>query len=268
MINVIVLTSNNLRHNYISEMIAKSLNVIGLIIEEKSKFIKNNYSGDDKHNLLLVEHFERRTNSENEFFGHMAEKSSNFDKISIFNGTVNSESIFDWLKLKNPDYLILFGTSLIKSPIIDYFENRIINIHLGLSPYYKGSGTNLWPLYFNEPECVGATIHLATKNVDSGGILFQLRPEIELTDNIHTIGNKVIKLVGLKIGSIINAYHNNLILPVTQNETIGSVFYNRDFNEKILEVIYSNFENGMVGSYLTNKHNRLLNRPIINYDFI
>jgi hypothetical protein len=268
MINVIVLTSNNLRHIYISEMIAKSLNVIGLIIEEKSKLIKNNYSIDDKPNFLLVEHFEGRTNSENEFFGHITEKSTNFDKISILNGTVNSESIFEWLKLKNPDYLILFGTSLIKSRIIDYFENRIINIHLGLSPYYKGSGTNLWPLYFNEPECVGATIHLATKNVDAGGILFQLRPEIELTDNIHTIGNKVIKLVGLKIGSIINAYHNNLIFPVTQNDKIGKVFYNKDFNEKILQLIYSNFEDGMVEAYLSNKNDRILNKSIIEYDFI
>jgi hypothetical protein len=262
---VIVLTSDNLRHNYISEMIAKSFNVIGLVIEEKSKLIGNNLPLD---NLLLNKHFENRRNSELDFFGYNTKKINDCDCINISNGIINSESIFNWLKFKNPDYLVLFGTSLIKSPIINYFENRIINIHLGLSPYYRGSGTNMWPLYYSEPECVGATIHLATKKVDAGGILFQLRPEIELNDNIHIIGNKVIKLVGLKIGSIINAYHNELILPVPQNDNIGKVFYNKDFNEKILQVIYSNFESGMIEAYLSNKNDRILNKPIIEYDFI
>ena len=266
--NVIILTSNSLRHSYIVDMLSKALNVIGVITEEKSRLIENNYDKNSEPNELFIKHFEGRTNSEKKFFNTLKKQTLDFEKINISHGAVNSENIFKWLKLKNPDYLVLFGTSLIKSPIIDYFENRIINIHLGLSPYYKGSGTNLWPLYFNEPECIGATVHLATKNVDAGGILFQLRPEIELTDNIHSIGNKVIKLVGLKIGSIINAYHNKLILPVTQNETIGSVFYNRDFNEKILEAIYSNFENGMIHSYLKEKNERLLKKPIIDYAFI
>ena len=45
-----------------------------------------------------------------------------------------------------PDVVLVFGTGLLKAPLIGAFPGRIINIHLGLSPYYRGAGTNFWPL--------------------------------------------------------------------------------------------------------------------------
>ena len=39
------------------------------------------------------------------------------------------------------------------------FPAACLNIHLGLSPYYRGAGTNFWPLVNGEPEYCGATIH-------------------------------------------------------------------------------------------------------------
>ena len=65
-------------------------------------------------------------------------------------------------------------------------------MHLGLSPYYRGSGTNFWPLVDRLPECVGVTIHLAIPSVDAGPILTQVRPDIEPTDRAHEIGSRAI----------------------------------------------------------------------------
>ena len=96
-------------------------------------------------------------------------------------------------KKKGAEYIILFGSSIIKPPLLEFFNKKIINIHLGLSPYYRGSGTNFWPLVNNEPECVGATIHLAVLKVDAGSILAQARPEsLSELDNSHDIGCKAI----------------------------------------------------------------------------
>jgi methionyl-tRNA formyltransferase len=43
---------------------------------------------------------------------------------------------------------------------------------MGLSPYYLGADCNFWALYDNNPHLVGATIHMLTKGLDNGPILY------------------------------------------------------------------------------------------------
>ena len=71
------------------------------------------------------------------------------------------------------DLYIIFGSSFIKGDLIDFLiEKKAINIHMGVSPYYRGADCNFWALNDNNPHLVGATIHLISKNLDSGPILF------------------------------------------------------------------------------------------------
>ena len=44
-----------------------------------------------------------------------------------------------------------------KGKILKEFRSKIINAHLGLSPYYRGSGTNIFPFVNKEIEYVGVT---------------------------------------------------------------------------------------------------------------
>ena len=70
------------------------------------------------------------------------------------------------------------GASYIKGWLVDFLvENRAINIHMGLSPYYRGSSCNFWAMYDNNPGYVGATIHLLSKGLDSGNMLFHCVPK-------------------------------------------------------------------------------------------
>ena len=43
---------------------------------------------------------------------------------------------------------------------------------MGVSPYYRGTDCNFWALYDNNPHLVGATIHMLSKGLDSGPILY------------------------------------------------------------------------------------------------
>ena len=56
------------------------------------------------------------------------------------------------------------------------FEKNAFNIHMGLSPYYRGSSCNFWALYDGNAGCVGATIHVLSKGLDSGDMLFHCMP--------------------------------------------------------------------------------------------
>ena len=50
---------------------------------------------------------------------------------------------------------------------------------MGLSPYYRGSSCNFWALYDNKPEYVGSTIHLLSKGLDSGPMLYHAVPNLK-----------------------------------------------------------------------------------------
>ena len=166
------------------------------------------------------------------------------------------------MKKTNPDLIVLFGTSIIKNPLLSYYKNKIINIHLGLSPYYRGSGTNLWPLFNNEPECVGATIHLAEELVDAGKILHQIRPEINKNDDIHKIGNRTILTLAKDINRVILGYYNGSIKPV--NQLIGKKVYKKsDFNTQTLFTINKKLKDGMISKYITNQKTIDDKKPIV-----
>jgi methionyl-tRNA formyltransferase len=81
------------------------------------------------------------------------------------------------------DRIIVFGASYIKRPLVDRLIDRgALNIHMGISPYYRGSSCNFWALYDGNPDLVGATIHLISKGLDSGSMLYHARPKAEPTD--------------------------------------------------------------------------------------
>ena len=83
----------------------------------------------------------------------------------IKKGEINNENIIQEIIKINPDLLVCYGSSLIKDKLIAVFENRFLNVHLGLSPYYRGSGTNTWALINNEPHMVGATFMYLNKGI-------------------------------------------------------------------------------------------------------
>ena len=94
---------------------------------------------------------------------------------------LSKESLYQAL---SSDLYIIFGSSFIKGWLIDYLiEKRAINIHMGLSPYYRGSSCNFWAMYDQNPEYVGATIHRLSKGLDSGDMFFHCLPNMKNTKN-------------------------------------------------------------------------------------
>ena len=86
-------------------------------------------------------------------------------------GACNDPAEVALMAAARPDVVLVFGTGILREPLLSAFDGRIINIHLGLSPYYRGAGTNFWPLVNREPEYVGATIHYLDAGIDTGPML-------------------------------------------------------------------------------------------------
>lgn len=85
------------------------------------------------------------------------------------------------LKGFNLDVILLVGyMKFIQNDVLDYFGDRIVNIHPSLLPKYKGLmdvSVHEEVLKHNET-FTGCTLHVATEEVDSGRIIFQRQLKI------------------------------------------------------------------------------------------
>ena len=263
---IALFTSNHLRHKYIASHIANALSLELIVTEEKSPVIEDTKSYNLDDSLLLAEHFRKRNLSEIYFFGAYGEFPKGVEVVSMDHGSINSEETLILLRDRKIDAILLFGTSIIKSNILREFPENVVNLHLGLSPYYKGSGTNFFPIMNNEFECLGATIHVATNKVDAGAILHQLRPEtISVDDDIHSLGNKVIVKAGLLYPKVIKAYLSGVLEGVVQpNDENSKEFRIKDFTPEALRKANNVLLEGGIASYLANQERRLASKSIIS----
>jgi len=110
-----------------------------------------------------------------------------------------SDCVLQFLKSQEPDLIILAGF-LWKIPenIVDYFQNKIINIHPALLPKFGGKGmfgehVHRAVIENGEKE-TGITIHYVTKNYDEGATIKQIKTNVDPKDSVTSIANKVHEL--------------------------------------------------------------------------
>ena len=146
----------------------------------------------------------------------------------------------DFLK---SDVYIVFGSSYIKGKLVDFLvKQKAINIHAGVSPYYRGTDCNFWALYDDNPHLVGATIHLLSKGLDSGPMLY------------HSMSNLKTNPFDYTMSTIKSAFHS-----IAQRIKDGSIFTIKPLaQDKAVEVRYtkkSEFNEKIVKEYFEKKIN-------------
>lgn len=268
MSKVLLITSNKLRHKYVANKIASNLDLCAIVSEEKAASKNPSSEMNNGEARIIQKHFIERSNTEKKLLGQVDSFPKSIKLLKVKRGQSNSENVFEWVQAQKPKAILLYGSGIIKAPLLDYYKNRIINLHLGLSPYYRGSGTNFWPLVDEKPECVGATIHIATSDVDAGGILSQVRPvKISKTDRAHDLGTKTIITGSDMLCKVVPFYLKNKLNLVKQDLKKGKIFRRQDFSAAAVEKMWQNLENGMIEKYIENKHKRDKRFPIVTPDF-
>jgi methionyl-tRNA formyltransferase len=258
---LLIMTSQHLRHKFFCNLLGRQHEIVGVVSEVKG--VLQHSMQVDKH-PLVVDHFDAREEKEEQYFGSK-NRTFNVDGGLVrsvpFDG-VNNADIFEIVTSIDPDYIILFGTAIVRNHLLSSYEGRVINMHLGLSPYYRGSGTNFWPLANREPQCVGVTIHFATPKVDAGDILAQVRPNVTNADSCHDFGCKAIIKGSEVMSTAIKLLDAGQIRAVMQKEG-GRLFRSKDFTVEALSTMHRNFGEGMVEEYLQNKERRDSAFPIV-----
>ena len=110
-----------------------------------------------------------------------------FESSKIRNvATVNGEDCMNMLHLLQPDIIIVNGTRIISKKILQCTNAIFINMHLGITPYYRGSHGGYWALYNNDVENFGTTIHVIDSGVDTGAVIKQVFTKTCSADNFTT----------------------------------------------------------------------------------
>ena len=263
---IIILTGNELRHIYVRKALGLSegIEVLRSYCEGKSITMRHVVDNREGKKDLQQRHLDARDQSERDFFQsfiNLTEDRSN--PVFIDGMEINEEHHINDIIALNPDVLIAYGCSLIKGRLLEHFKGRFLNVHLGLSPYYRGAGTNFWPLVNGEPEYVGATYMHIDAGIDTGEIIHHVRAEVHSGDGPHDIGNRLIANIPFTYAALIRSIDELEPMPAWPLNRPEHYYKRKDFAEDNTERLYDNFASGMIDQYLAQYNERVAKVPII-----
>lgn len=130
-----------------------------------------------RNSAVVGAYFEHVTAAERTVFGHPRFTPKSARCLVALSGDINMMPLEWFGPALEADEYVVFGSTYLKGPLCDFLvTRRAYNIHMGCSPWYRGASCNFWAQYDGRPDLVGATIHLLSKGLDSGPILFHALP--------------------------------------------------------------------------------------------
>lgn len=133
--------------------------------------------------------------------------------------TNNNDELLDIFNKNNIDLIVLARyMQIIPEKIIEQYQNKIINIHHGFLPAFKGA--NPYRQAFEKGvKIIGATAHYVTKELDEGPILYQ---DVVNINHKHSVDEMIQLGRGIERNVLYKAVkaHLNHKVIVYQNKTI------------------------------------------------
>ena len=235
---ITLFTSNKNRHNYLINLLSDVCDELFVVQECSTIFtglVPDRYPATE----LMKMYFEKVNNAQLNQFGNCyinTKKKINFMPLAY--GDLNKCSLTMLSDFLQSHLYIIFGGSYIKGPLADFLVNsKAINIHMGVSPYYRGTDCNFWALYDNNPHLVGSTIHMLSKGLDDGPILYHALSKIKTSPFDYTMS-----CVKAAFHSLKEKIENNLIFqiePQTQKRSDEIRYSKRkEFDENIIKTFF------------------------------
>lgn len=271
MTSVVILTSDELRHRFVRMCLSldPGLEVLASFCEAPTASLAAMLDARDDVTNVERRHLESRVATERDFFGAFCRAVPDQSRpVAVDRGAINRPEVVDRIVDLHPDVIAAFGCSIIGPELIEAFPDRIVNLHLGLSPYYRGSGTNLWPLILGEPELVGATFMYLDAGIDTGEIIHQLRARVVPGDDVHRIGNRLIADAALTFRQVLVHFDSLGHVPQPDMAEPARVYRRAQVDAEALERLQQRLGSGMLEEYLEHRSQRDADRPIVTHPLI
>jgi folate-dependent phosphoribosylglycinamide formyltransferase PurN len=151
---------------------------------------------------------------------------------------INAPDTVAALREMRPDLICVSGARMVKAPVFEVVPTRgLLNLHTGLSPYYKGGpNCTLWCLANGEPQYIGATIHELDLGIDSGRLILTARTDVAEDDDAASLPWKTSEMgAGLYV-RVLEAMARGLSPKSIDQRELGEgrTYYTREWTSKEL----------------------------------
>lgn len=235
---ITLFTSNEARHIALAETLADIADELFVCTEVRTYFTGE---VDDfyRKSSTMVEYFSHVTRVQEEVFGMPRPLPKKAQVMAMRLGDLSKVPL-QWMKpFLQSDLYVVFGASYIKEPLISFLvQKRAINIHMGVSPYYRGASCNFWAAYDKRADIIGATIHRLTAGLDSGPMLLHALPRPQKTDPF---------LVGMLS---VKAAHEALAAHIRAGDLLDLPTVPQDKSKEIRAARYTDFTDAIAEEYL------------------
>ena len=230
---ITVFTSNRPRHLSLIERLCGIADEV-FAVQECSTVLPGRVQDFYSKSETMQRYFGHVIEAERQVFGHARFAPANAHQMPIRMGDLNLMDLRDLDAALHSDVYVVFGASFIKGELAELLTERgALNVHMGTSPYYRGSATNFWALYDGRADYVGATIHQLTQGLDSGPMLFHAFPPTVAMDPFE-MGMRAVASAHEALAARLASGELAALEPVAQDKSLELRYTrNRDFTDEI-----------------------------------
>ena len=273
----VVIVSPDKPDIYFANQLAKMLNVVGIVVEnqtperDSSSLVRKamKYASTpvqffqkvlDVLDRRFIEPRQPYNDTENSLdFGEEGRVLLVGEGVEVLHtqgvNAINDPKYQTWIRNLYPDVIAVCGASILKADTLSISKYGVLNLHGGLSQFYRGVFTTEWAIHNREPECVGATVHFVAEGVDDGDVIYQGRPDIEEGDHPNSLCEKVARLgVQMMVRAVSDIEQSRC--QATKLDARGRLYLNNMFDVKVKRATWQRIRGGVISDYLADKATR------------
>jgi hypothetical protein len=237
---VAVFTSNQPRHRALIESLAAVADEVWAV-QECTTLFPGRVGDFYKKSEVMQRYFAQVMAAEAKVFGGVKFLPGNVRSLPMRMADLNMVDIEALRPAIEADVCVVFGATYIKGALCErLLQRRAVNIHMGVSPWYRGSSCNFWAMYDRRPEMVGATLHLLSAGLDSGPMLRHALPPAASVD-------------GFELGMLaVKAAHGALVEMIAGGSIDGTPVVEQDRSQQVRYTRNADFDDAVAGEYLQN----------------
>jgi len=205
---IIVITGDGLEHRYVANMLAAKVPLAGIVVDhgkparaiEKVRKYFRRYTTVQlmfRAGLAVLRRVWRdRANRREAVLSILGRESCleflHSELLQHVRGINTPEGVRAVASLE-PDVILVYGTGIVGKKVLSLARRLALNMHTGISPYYRGCDCSFWPLYNEELHMLGATVHECIKEVDGGRIFGTTGIQLQAVDNLFAVAARCVE---------------------------------------------------------------------------
>ena len=117
--------------------------------------------------------------------------------------SINSVEVQQRLRALAPDLILVSGAPILRPDVFRIPRLGTLNLHVGISPDYRGMHTIVTPLQRRDFAHVGATIHFVSEGVDDGPAVVRVYPALVSDDDHVSVEAKILRMAATELNALL-----------------------------------------------------------------